>query len=258
VHPLLGAQGDEVVLTGHKRWSTNASIADVALIWAKDDAGDVRGYLVRPAAEGVAIADPRAAVVVVHENRGLNPHIEDIARRLAVDGFIAFAPDALFPLGGYPGNEDEARTLFATLDQAKCRADFLAASALLQSHSRSDGKLGAVGFCYGGGMVGYLATRLPSLLAAAHYYGGPAPLDDVPNIRAEMLVVLASDDERINASWPAYQSALEAAKVRYALFQPANTQHGFHNDTTPRYAETAAREAWEKTLALFDRQLRKA
>lgn len=216
--------------------------------------GRGRGYLAYPANAAAALP----AVLVIHENRGLNPHIEDVTRRLALEGYLAFAPDALFALGGYPGNEDEARTLFATLDQTKCRADFLAASAVLQSHSRSNGKLGAVGFCYGGGMVGYLATRVPALLAAAPYYGGPAPLDDVPNIRAEMLVVLASDDERINASWPAYQSALKAAEVRHTLFQPANTQHGFHNDTTPRYSEAAAREAWEKTLALFDGQLRKA
>ena len=214
--------------------------------------GRGRGYLVRPA----AAAGPLPLVLVVHENRGLNPHIEDVARRLALRDYIAFAPDALFPLGGYPGDEDRARELFATLDQDRTRADFLAAEAFLRSVDGHNGRLGAVGFCYGGAMVNFLATRLPGLAAAAPFYGGPAPLDAVGNIRAELLVVLAGNDPRVNAAWPAYEQALQQAGVSFTLLQPPGTQHGFHNDTTPRYDEAAARQAWTATLALFERRLR--
>jgi carboxymethylenebutenolidase len=215
--------------------------------------GKARGYLVKPAkAKG-----PLPLVLVVHENRGLNPHIEDITRRLALEGFIAFAPDALFPLGGYPGDEDKARAEFAKLDQAKTREDFLAAADVLANIEGSNGRMGVVGFCYGGGMANFLATRLPDLVAAAPFYGSAAPLEDVPKIKAELLVVLAANDERINTAWPAYEAALKSAGVKYALYQPAGTQHGFNNDTTPRYDEAAAREAWRRTIALFDRTLRK-
>jgi carboxymethylenebutenolidase len=213
--------------------------------------GTGRGYLARPA----DAKEPLPVVLVVHENRGLNPHIEDVARRLALEGYLAFAPDALHPLGGYPGDEDEARALFPGLDQAKTRADFLAAARLLLEIEGGNGRLGVVGFCYGGGMANYLATRLPELRAAAPFYGSAAPLEDVGRIRAELLVVLAADDERINAGWPDYEAALKAAGVRYSLFQPAGTLHGFHNDTTPRYEEAAARAAWRRTLALFERML---
>jgi carboxymethylenebutenolidase len=195
-------------------------------------------------------------VLVAHENRGLNPHIEDIARRLAVEGFIAFAPDALHPLGGYPGDEDAARTLFQKLDQDKVKQDFLAAAGLLASMNSSNGKLGATGFCWGGGMTNFLATQLPQLRAAAPFYGSPpADLAEVAKVKAEMLVVLAADDERINAGWAAYKGALDKAGVKYELFQPSGTVHGFNNDTTPRYNETAAKDAWSKTLALFRRKL---
>jgi carboxymethylenebutenolidase len=209
-----------------------------------------RGYMARPAAGGAA-----PMVLVAHENRGLNPHIEDIARRLAVDGFIAFAPDALHPLGGYPGDEDAARALFQKLEQDKVKQDFLAAAGLLSSMSSSNGKLGATGFCWGGGMTNFLATQLPNLRAAAPFYGAPPPVEDVAKIKAEVLVVLAADDERINAGWPAYKEALDQAAVKYELLQPAGTVHGFNNDTTPRYNEAAAHVAWSKTLALFRRAL---
>ena len=215
--------------------------------------GKARGYLVRPKAAHGALP----VVLVVHENRGLNPHIEDVTRRLALEGYLAFAPDALFPLGGYPGDEDAARALFAKLDQDKTHADFLAAADWLLHAEGGDGRLGAVGFCYGGGMVNFLATRVPRLLAGASFYGPAAASEDVAKIKAEMLVVLAGNDERVNAGWPAYEAALKAAGVRYALYQPAGTQHGFNNDTTPRYDEAAAKEAWKRTLALFDRVLRK-
>lgn len=214
--------------------------------------GTGRGYLARPA----QAAGPLPAVLVVHENRGLNPHIEDVTRRLALEGYIAFAPDALFPLGGYPGDEDAARALFGQLDQARTREDFLAAARLLDGIEGGNGRLGVVGFCYGGGMANFLATRLPALAAAAPFYGNAAPLEDVPKIRAELLVVLAEYDERINAGWPAYEAALQAAGTRHALLQPPGTQHGFHNDTTPRYDEAAAREAWRRLLDLFGRTLR--
>ena len=214
--------------------------------------GKGRGYLVRPA----GATGPLPLVLVAHENRGLNPHIEDIARRFALADFIAFAPDALFPLGGYPGDEDAARALFAKLDQAKTREDFLAAADWLGKADGGNGRMGAVGFCYGGGIVNFLATRLPQLAAAVPFYGAAAATEDVPRIKAELLVVLAATDERVNAGWPAYETALKAAGVRYALYQPAGTQHGFNNDTTPRYDKDAADEAWSRTIALFNRRLR--
>ena len=214
--------------------------------------GKGRGYLVRPAnAEG-----PLPLLLVIHENRGLNPHIEDVARRLALEGFIAFAPDALFPIGGYPGDEDAARTKFATLDQAKAREDFVAAARFLLGVEGGSGKLGAIGFCYGGAMANYLATRLPELRAAVPFYGGPAPLDQVGEIRAELHIVFAENDPRINASWPDYEAALKAAGVKYEAITYPGTQHGFNNDTTPRYDAAQAAKAWSAALAFLDRTLR--
>jgi carboxymethylenebutenolidase len=220
-------------------------------IASPDGYGRVRGYLVRPASDDT----PLPTVLVVHENRGLNPHIEDVARRLALEGYIAFAPDALFPLGGYPGDEDAARELFQQLDQDKTRQDFLAATHWLRAVDGGNGRIGAVGFCYGGAMVNWLATRLPQLSAAVPFYGSAAPIEDVPGIKAELLVVLAANDERVNAGWPAYEAALKQADTTYALYQPAGTQHGFNNDTTPRYDADAAAEAWRRMLALFGRTL---
>ena len=214
--------------------------------------GTGRGYLVKPA----HASGPLPLVLVVHENRGLNPHIEDVARRFGLEGFIAFAPDALFPLGGYPGDEDAARALFGKLEQDKTREDFVAAADMLVGLEGGNGRMGVVGFCYGGGIANLLATRLPHLPAAAPFYGNAPPLEDVPKIKAELLVVLADNDERINSAWPEYEAALKAASVRYTLFQPPGTQHGFHNDTTPRYDEDAAREAWRRTTELFERSLR--
>ena len=214
--------------------------------------GKARGYLARPAkAKG-----PLPVVLVVHENRGLNPHIEDIARRLALDDFIAFAPDALFPLGGYPGDEDAARELFGKLDQAKTREDFVAAAELLGHVEGGNGRLGVVGFCYGGSIANLLATRVPDLAAAVPFYGAaPAPAD-VPRIRAEVLVHHAGNDARLLEAWPGYRDALKAAGVRHEGYVYPGVEHGFNNDTTPRYDEAAARLAWQRTLALFDRTLR--
>jgi len=214
--------------------------------------GKVRAYCVRPAKGPKKLP----AVLVVHENRGLNPHIEDVARRVALEKFIAFAPDALFPLGGYPGDEDKARELFPKLDQQKTREDFVAAARHLMGHG--SGNVGVVGFCYGGGIASFLATRLPELDAAVSFYGSAPPLDAVPNIKAALLVQLAENDERINAAWPAYEAALKSAGVKYQAFTYPGTQHGFNNDTTPRYDEAAAKLAWQRTLALFDRALRRA
>lgn len=214
--------------------------------------GEGRGYLALPAEGGDALP----MVLVVHENRGLNPHIEDVARRLALAGYLAFAPDALFPLGGYPGDEDSARAKFQELDQARTREDLLAAARWLQAHPRGNGRLGVVGFCYGGAIANFLATRLPGLKAAAPFYGSAPPVESVPSINAELLVVLAADDPRVNASWPDYEAALKQHGKNYTLLQPPGTVHGFHNDTTPRYEEAAAKQAWEATLALFGRTLR--
>ena len=214
--------------------------------------GKARGYLAHPA----AAHGKRPAILVIHENRGLNPHIEDIARRLAVAGFVAFAPDALFPLGGYPGDEDKARELFQKLDQAKTKEDFVAAFELLRSRPDHKGKPGAVGFCYGGGIVNFLATRLGTELGGGVAFYGSAPnLEDVPKIKAPLLIQSAEQDERINASWPDYEKALKAAHVKYERFLYPGTQHGFNNDTTPRYDAAAAKLAWDRTIAFFEKHL---
>jgi carboxymethylenebutenolidase len=217
-----------------------------------EGSGKMRGYLVQPANAPGKLP----GILVVHENRGLNPHIEDIARRLALDGFIAFAPDALYPQGGYPGDEDKARELFAKIDQNKTRADFVAAANYLKGLPNCTGKIGAVGFCWGGGMVNILATRLPDLAAAAPFYGPQPGADDAAKIKAAMLIHYAGNDERINAGWPAFEAALKAAKVKYEAFTYPGTEHGFNNDTTPRYNEAAAKLAWERTIAFFNRSLR--
>jgi carboxymethylenebutenolidase len=214
--------------------------------------GKARGYLAQPA----KAAGKLPGVLVIHENRGLNPHIEDIARRLALDNFVAFAPDALFPLGGYPGSEDKAREVFPKLDQAKTREDFIAAVGWLKARPETNGKVGAVGFCYGGGMVNFLATRVPDLVAGVAYYGSSPNVEDVPKIKTTLLIQSAEVDERINASWPAFEEALKKAGVRYERHLYPGTQHGFNNDTTPRFDAAAAKLSWERTLALFNKQLR--
>jgi carboxymethylenebutenolidase len=216
--------------------------------------GTMKGYLVRPA----KAAGKLPGVLVIHENRGLNPHIEDIARRVALDNFIAFAPDALTPLGGYPaGGEDEARTLFGKLDPAKSREDIVAGATFLQKHPECTGKIGAVGFCWGGGAVNMLATRLPDLGAGVPFYGSAAPADDVPKIKAPLLIHYAGTDTRINAGWPAFEAALKAAGVKYTMHMYEGASHGFNNDTTPRYDEKAATLAWTRTIEFFNANLRK-
>jgi carboxymethylenebutenolidase len=217
--------------------------------------GKARGYLVRPASAAGNASVKLPTVLVVHENRGLNPHIEDVTRRLALEGFVAFAPDALFPLGGYPGDEDKARELFPKLDQSKTVEDFVTAARRLRADANGNGRLGVVGFCYGGSMSNLLATRLPELAAAVPFYGGAAPLDRVGAIKAKLLLHFASNDERINAQWPPYRDTLEVAGVSFEAFTYPNTQHGFNNDTTPRFDPAAAALAWERTVAFFRRLL---
>jgi carboxymethylenebutenolidase len=211
-----------------------------------------QGYLARPAARKGKLA----TVLVVHENRGLNPHIEDITRRIALENFIAFAPDALTPLGGYPGDEDKARELFAKLDQEKTRADFVAAVDFLKKHPEGTGKVGVVGFCFGGGIANMLATRVPDLAVAIPFYGSAPNLEDVPKIKARVLIHYAENDERINAGAAAYEAALKANKVKYTAYTYAGTQHGFNNDTTPRYDKAKAALAWQRTIAFFKKHLR--
>ncbi|WP_026600601.1 dienelactone hydrolase family protein [Methylomonas sp. 11b] len=214
--------------------------------------GKIRGYLVQPA----KAANKLPVVLVIHENRGLNPHIQDIARRLALDNFIAFAPDALFTLGGYPGDEDKARELFQKLDKEKTQADFLAAAQAIKKLPQSNGKLGAVGFCYGGGIVNFLATRLPDLGAGVPFYGAQPAADQAAKIKAPLLIHYAGVDDRINAGWPAYEAALQKAGVNYEAHTYPSVQHGFNNDTTPRYDAATAKLAWDRTVSFFNAYLR--
>jgi carboxymethylenebutenolidase len=209
--------------------------------------GQMRGYLVQPAGAG-----PFPAVLVVHENRGLNPYIEDVARRAAVEGFVALAPDGLFPVGGYPGNDDDGRTLQAKLDQAKLRTDMLNGATFLKAHSLSTGKLGVTGFCWGGSTVNFLAVTMGGdLQAGVPFYGAAAETAGVARIKAPLLLHYAETDPRINEMWPAFEAALRAAGVTHQMYIYPGTQHGFHNNSTPRYQEGAAKLAWERTVAFF-------
>jgi carboxymethylenebutenolidase len=213
--------------------------------------GTMRGYLVQPSGAG-----PFPAVLVIHENRGLNPYVEDVARRAAAEGFLALAPDGLFPVGGYPGNDDDGRTLQAGLDQSKLRTDMLNSARFLKAHALSTGKLGATGFCWGGSTTNYLAVTLGAdLKAAVPFYGAAAETAAVPQIKAPLLIQYAENDERVNAMWPAYEAALKASGAQYEMHMYPGTQHGFHNNSTPRYQEAAAKLAWERTIALFRKHL---
>jgi carboxymethylenebutenolidase len=214
--------------------------------------GTMRGYLVRPA----RTSGPLPGVLVVHENRGLNPHIEDVARRIALEGYMAFAPDALHPLGGYPGDEDKARELFAKLDQSKTREDFVEAAKWLKARADGTGRIAVVGFCYGGSIANMLATRVADLSGAVPFYGGQPKAEDVPNIKCPLLLHYAEKDERVNAGWPAYEEALKANKIPYAAYVYPGTQHGFNNDTTPRYDKDAAALAWQRTMEFFKKNLK--
>ncbi len=213
--------------------------------------GTMRGYLARPTGS----SGPWPAVLVIHENRGLNPYIEDVVRRFGAAGFLALGPDALTPLGGYPGNDDDGRTMQRELDRETMTEDFIAGGRYLVDHADSTGRLGAVGFCFGGGMVGTLAVRMPELAAGAPFYGSQPVAADVPNIQAPLQIHYAGLDERINAGWPAFEAALREHGKEYTMHMYPDVNHGFHNDTTPRYDESAARLAQERTIAFFREHL---
>jgi len=213
--------------------------------------GTMRGYLVRPAGGGVA-----PGVLVIHENRGLNPYIEDVVRRFGAAGFLAFGPDALTPLGGYPGNDDEGREMQSRLDRDAMTQDFVAGAEFLMAHPECTGRVGAVGFCFGGGMAVTLAVRLPTLAAAVPFYGRQPAAEDVPRIQAPLLIHYGGLDERVNAGWPAFRDALEANGKAYTMHMYEGANHGFHNDTTPRYDAEAARLAQDRTMAFFNEHLR--
>ncbi len=213
----------------------------------------IKGYFVRPA----KVSGKLPGVIVVHENRGLNPYIEDVARRLATENFIAFAPDGLTSAGGYPGNDEEGGKLFQQVDKPKMTEDFIAAARWLKARSDCTGKIGVVGFCFGGGMANTLAVRMgDDINAAVAFYGGPPPATEVPKIKAPLLLHYASLDTRIAANWPAYEEALKANHIAYAAHVYEGANHGFHNDTTPRYDAAAAKLAWQRTLAFFNKNLR--
>ncbi len=213
--------------------------------------GTMRGYLVQPTGAG-----PFPTVLVIHENRGLNPYIEDVARRAATEGFLALAPDGLSPVGGYPGNDDDGRALQAGLDQSKLRTDMVNSARYLKAHALSSGKLGVTGFCWGGGTTNFLAASLGAdMHAGVPFYGAAAETASVPSIKAALLIQYAENDERINALWPAFEAALKASGVPHEMHMYPGTQHGFHNNSTPRYQEASAKLAWERTIAFFKKQL---
>lgn len=219
------------------------------------NSGTMRGYLVQPAGPGRGNG-PFPVVLVVHENRGLNPYVEDVARRAAVAGFAALAPDGLFPVGGYPGNDDEGRDLQAKLDQAKLRTDMLNSALYLKKLPISSGKLGVTGFCWGGGTTNYLAATLGAdMQAGVPYYGAAPETTAIGKIKAPLLINYADNDTRINDMWPTYEAGLKAAKVSYEMFKYPGTQHGFHNNSTPRYNEAQAKIAWDRTIAHFKKNL---
>ena len=213
--------------------------------------GKMRGYLAKPA----NTAGKLPGVVVIHENRGLNPYIEDVVRRLAVEGYVAFAPDSLAPVGGYPGDEDKARDLFAKQDAAKRIEDLVTGAVVLKARPECNGKIGAVGFCFGGSICNLLAVRLPDLAASVPFYGRQVSAEDTAKIKAPLQIHYAEHDDNINKGWPAYETALKANGVRYQTHFYPGTNHGFHNDTTPRYDEAAAKLAWSRTLAFYKKHL---
>ncbi len=220
---------------------------------SRQGSGTVRGYFACPAKS----AGKLPGVVVVHENRGLNPYIEDVARRLAMENYVAFAPDALTPVGGYPGDEEKATELFASLDSGKRTEDLLAAVPFVKSRPECNGHVGAVGFCFGGGIVNMMAVRIPDLAAAVPFYGAQPSAADTAKIKAPLLIHYAGLDERIDAGWPAWKEALDRNHIRYQEYTYPGVYHGFHNDTTPRYDEAAAKLAWSRTLAFFNEHLKR-
>lgn len=226
-------------------------VAEYQTVPSPQGNGSIKGYFVRPASAG-----KYPAVLVVHENRGLNPYIEDVARRLGTQNFIAFAPDGLTSVGGYPGDDEKGGQLFQKVDRAKMTEDFVASANWLKAHANSTGRFGVVGFCFGGGISNALAVRMPDLGAAVPFYGGAPPVEEVSKIKAAVLVHHGEMDTRLVEGWPAYETALKANKIRYEGYIYPKAQHGFHNDTTPRYDEAAAKLAWQRTLDHFNKYLR--
>lgn len=214
--------------------------------------GSIKALLSKP--EGAT--GKLGGVIVVHENRGLNPHIEDVARRAALAGFISVAPDALTPLGGYPGNDDQGRELQSKRDRNEMSEDFIAAYDFLKNHNDCNGKIGVVGFCFGGGIANMMAVRIPELSASVPFYGGQPATADVPKIKAPLLLHYAGLDTRVNEGWPAYEAALKENNKEYTAYIYPEVNHGFHNDTTPRYDKTAAELAWKRTIDFFDKKLK--
>ncbi len=232
--------------------------AEIITYSSPDGHGKVNGYLVRPTGDGNGakkLAKKRGSVVVIHENRGLNPYIADVARRIAIAGFTALAPDGLSPLGGYPGSDDEGKVMQKTLDKGKLLEDFIAAYAYLKADGNSNGKVGAVGFCYGGGVCNSMAVRLPDMAASVPFYGKQSSAEDVAKINAPLLLHYGELDKRINKGWPDFEAALKANNKEYTAYVYLGVNHGFHNDTTPRYDRAAAELAWGRTIDLFNDKL---
>ena len=217
-----------------------------------EGAGEMNGLLSRPAKTGKKLP----GIIVVHENRGLNPHIEDVARKAALEGFISFAPDALYPLGGYPGTDDEGRALQRQRDRSEMLEDFIAAFYFLKNHAECDGNVGVVGFCFGGSISNLMAVHVPELKASVPFYGGQAPAEDVPKIKAPIMLHFAELDKRVNAGWPAYEAALKEHKKSYVAHFYEGTNHGFNNNTTPRFDPDAAALAWKRTIEFFKTHLK--
>jgi carboxymethylenebutenolidase len=248
---VLGLMSPDYAMAEQVSFNDPDIVADYVMYPSPNGHGEVRGYLVRPA----GVTEKLPSVVVVHENRGLNPYIEDVARRLAKDGFIALAPDGLTSVGGYPGNDDKGRELQSTVDGTKLMNDFFAAIEWLMAHEATTDKVGITGFCYGGGVANAAAVAYPELGGAVPFYGRQPASEDVPKIKAPLLIHYGGLDERINAGWPAYEAALNAAGTRYEAFIYEGANHGFHNDSTPRYDEAAADLAWSRTVAFFKANL---
>lgn len=244
---ILGAMSPDYALAEQVSFNDPEIVAEYITYPSPNGHGEVRGYLVRPA----GVEGKLPSVVVVHENRGLNPYIEDVARRLAKAGFMALAPDGLTSVGGYPGNDAEGRDLQSSVDPEKLMNDFFAAVEFLMAHEGSTGNVGITGFCYGGGVANAAAVAYPELKAAVPYYGRQAAAEDVPKIQAPLLLHYAALDERVNEGWPAYEAALKANNKTYEAFIYPDVNHGFHNDSTPRYDKAAAELSWERTVAHF-------
>ena len=252
VEALLGRLSPNYALAQQVKPDDPRIVTETITYDSPKGAGEIKGLLARPRSD----EEKFPAVLVIHENRGLNPYIEDVARRLAARGFLALAPDALTPLGGYPGNDDEGRALQSKRDGDEMTEDFIAGAEFLKDHPRSNGKVGAVGFCFGGGMVNTLAVRIPeTITAAVPFYGRQPSAEDVPKIEAPLLIHYAGLDTRVNEGWPAFEAALKASNKQYEVHFYPDVNHGFHNDTTPRYDKEAADLAWERTIEFFKEHL---